>query len=56
MVVSKGVKLGSAEIKEGVAISVNNIVTLALLQIDKVENLIIIFDLYHVFLTSEPSW
>jgi hypothetical protein len=39
MIVTKGVQFGSTEIKQGLSISINNIVALALLQVDKVKHL-----------------
>lgn len=40
MIVSEGVKLSAAEIKKGVAISINNVVALACLQVNEVQDLL----------------
>lgn len=39
MIVTEGVQFSSTEIKQGLAISINNIVALALLQVDEVKDL-----------------
>ena len=40
MVVSEGVKLSAAEIKKSVAISINNVVALACLEVNEVQDLL----------------
>ena len=40
MIVSEGVKLGAAEIKKSVAISINNEVALACLEVNEVQDLL----------------
>lgn len=40
MIVSEGVKLSAAEIKKGVAISINNVVALACLKVNEVQDLL----------------
>lgn len=40
MIVSEGVKLSAAEIKKGVAISINNVVALACLEVNEVQDLL----------------
>jgi hypothetical protein len=40
MIVSEGVKLSAAEIKKGVAISINNVVALACFEVNEVQDLL----------------
>lgn len=40
MIVPEGVKLSAAEIKESVAISINNVVALACLEVNEVQDLL----------------
>jgi len=48
MVVSEGVKLSTAEIKKSVAISINNVVALACLEVNEVQDLLcVIFKHLH---------
>ncbi len=52
MIVTERVKFSSTEIKQGLAISINNIVAFALLQVDEVKHL---YNLFEAIITFEDS-
>jgi len=52
VIITERVKFSSTEIKQGLAISINNIVALALFQVDEVKDL---YNLFQAMITFEDS-
>ena len=55
MIITKRVKLSTAQIEQSVTICIDNIVALAFLQVDEIENLLFKPIIQKHFLTSDPS-
>jgi hypothetical protein len=52
VIITERVKFSSTEIKQGLSVSINNIVALALLQVDEVKDL---YNLFEATITFEDS-